>query len=157
MPDGLRGLVLGPAEGLSVDNPVGGSLTFKVRGHETGGGLLALETIAAVGEGPPLHTHANEHELLYVLDGRFQFRLEEEVREGSAGTCMYVRRGVAHTWRNVGDGQGRMLVIFTPAGMEDFFEQFAEHAGAVTAPEAFTRLGSDAGMTVVGPPLSGAR
>jgi len=156
MVDHVRGVVLGPGEGMSVDNPVGGSLTFKVRGPETGGALLALETVAAAGEGPPLHTHAGEDEFLYVLDGRFQFRLDAELREGPAGTCMYVRPGVPHTWRNVSDGPGRMMVVFTPAGMETFFERFAEHAGAITAREAFHKHGREAGMTIVGPPLAGA-
>ena len=151
-----RGVVLGADEGVSVANPVGGSITFKVRGHETHGALLVLETVAAAGEGPPLHTHANEDEFLYVLDGRFQFRLEDEVREGPAGTCMYIRRGAPHTWRNVSDGPARMLAVFTPAGMETFFEEFAAHAGTAEAPAAFRSLGEAAGMTVAGPPLAGA-
>lgn len=155
MADAAHGMVLGPGQGVSVDNPVGGAITFKARGRETAGALLALETVAAAGEGPPLHTHAHEDEFLYVLDGRFQFRLDDELGEGAAGTCMFVRRGVPHTWRNIGDGPGRMLVLFTPAGMETFFEAFAEHARADTAPEAFRRLGGEAGMTVVGPPLAG--
>jgi quercetin dioxygenase-like cupin family protein len=155
MPDDLPGIILRPGEGVSVDNPVGGNLTFKLRGTETNGSLMALETIAAPGEGPPLHTHANEDEFLYVLDGRIQFRLEDELTEGPAGTCMYVRRGVPHTWRNVGDAPARMLALFTPAGMEAFFERFAEHARQVSAPEAFRRLGVESGMAVVGPPLGG--
>jgi len=156
MPDDVKGIVLGPGEGLSVANPVGGSITFKLRGHETQGGLLALETVAAPGEGPPMHTHADEDEFLYVLEGRFQFRLDDESSEGPAGMCMYIRRGVPHTWRNTGGGPARMLAVFTPAGMERFFEQFAAHAGAPTATEAFRTLGGEAGMTVVGPPLGGS-
>jgi len=149
-------MVLGPGVGVSVANPVGGSMTFKMRGHETHGAMLALETIAAAGEGPPMHTHANEDEFLYVLDGRFQFRLDDEICEGPAGMCMYIRRGVPHTWRNISDGPARMLAVFTPAGMESFFEQFAAHAGTPTASEAFRTFGEEAGMTVVGPPLGGA-
>jgi quercetin dioxygenase-like cupin family protein len=156
MPDDVKGIVLRPGEGLSVANPVGGSITFKLRGHETQGALLALETVAAPGEGPPMHTHADEDEFLYVLEGRFQFRLEDEISEGPAGMCMYIRRGVPHTWRNTSGGPARMLAVFTPAGMERFFEQFAAHAGTPTAPEAFRTLGEAAGMTVVGAPLGGS-
>ena len=154
-PDG-HGVVLGPDDGVSVANPVGGSITFKVRGHETHGALLALETVAASGEGPPLHTHASEDEFLYVLEGRFQFRLEDELHDVAVGSCMYIPRGVPHTWRNAGDSPARMLAVFTPAGMEAFFQQFAAHAGTTAAPEAFRTLGEEAGMIVVGPPLGGA-
>ena len=35
----MEGLVVEPGDGLSVENPVGGILTFKVRGEESGGAL----------------------------------------------------------------------------------------------------------------------
>lgn len=49
-----------PGEGGAVGNPVGGQVAFKVRGEQTGGSLAAFETVVAPGQGPPLHTHANE-------------------------------------------------------------------------------------------------
>jgi hypothetical protein len=44
-----------------------------------------------------------------------------------------------------------MFVLFTPAGMERFFDAFA----ALDAPgrEACARAGAEVGMDVVGPPL----
>jgi hypothetical protein len=45
-------------------------------------------------------------------------------------------------------------VIFTPAEMERFFERFAELPDDASPREAFTTLGSEAGMDVVGPPLA---
>jgi len=71
---GTQGVFLRPGEGLSVQNPVGGPLVLKVRGQDTAGALTALESTAAPGEGPPLHVHANEDELILVLDGTFRFR-----------------------------------------------------------------------------------
>jgi oxalate decarboxylase/phosphoglucose isomerase-like protein (cupin superfamily) len=66
--------VVALGQGLSVENPVGGVLTFKATAPETGGAVTALETIAAPGEGPPLHVHA-EDELIYTLEGSFRIRL----------------------------------------------------------------------------------
>jgi quercetin dioxygenase-like cupin family protein len=135
-------------------NPVGGSLTFKTRSAETGGALTALESVAAPGEGPPLHAHAGNDETMYVVDGSFRFIVDGEFRDGPAGTCVFIPRRVPHTWQNVGDEPGRLFVAFTPGapGMETFFERFAAHAAP--GPEAFRELAGDAGMTVVGPPLS---
>ena len=39
--------------------------------------MTAFESAAAPGEGPPLHRHASEDEVLYVLKGRLRVKLEE--------------------------------------------------------------------------------
>ena len=75
----VRALHLAPDQGVTVENPVGGPPTFKVRGDETGGSMTAYETTAAPGEGPPLHVHTNEDEVLYTLEGTIRFRLGDEV------------------------------------------------------------------------------
>src|SRR3954447_4923208 len=59
-----------PGEGTTVRGPVGGPLTFKVRGEQSDGRLTALENVIAPGEGPPLHRHANEDETWQVLEGQ---------------------------------------------------------------------------------------
>lgn len=150
----VRALHLAPDEGVTVENPVGGPLTFKVRGDETGGSLTAFETTAAPGEGPPLHVHANEDEVLYTLEGTIRFRLGDEVETARAGSFVFVPRGVRHTWQNVGEAPARMLVIFTPAGMEAFFERFGQLPGSGEARDAFHTIGHEVGMDVVGPTLA---
>jgi quercetin dioxygenase-like cupin family protein len=151
-----QGIHLGPGAGVTVENPLGGPLTFKARGHETNGRMVAFESTAAPGEGPPLHVHANEDEVVYALEGTFRFQLDGEVRDAPPGSFMFIPRGAAHTWQNVGSTPGRLLVLFTPAGMEAFFERFAEDAGEASPAEAFRRFGREAGMDVVGPPLASA-
>jgi quercetin dioxygenase-like cupin family protein len=143
-----------PLEGATVRNPLGGPLTFKARAEETNGSPTAFETTMAPGEGPPLHFHANEDEILYVLEGTLRFKLEGEVLPAPPGSFVFVPRGARHTWQNVGEAPGRMLVIFTPSGMERFFERFGALPAGASAPDAFRTLGSDVGMHVVGPPLA---
>ena len=114
-----------PGDDAAIANPVGGQITFKVRGEQTDGRLVVLETIAAPGDGPPLHTHAGEDEGLLVVQGEVRFRLREEIEMAPVGSFVYVPRGTPHTWQNIGDRPARMLVLFTPAGMERFFDAFA--------------------------------
>jgi quercetin dioxygenase-like cupin family protein len=149
-----RAIAMAPGEGVTMPNPVGGPVTFKVRGAETGGALTALETVVAPGEGPLLHVHGGEEELLYVLEGEVRFRLGDDWFSTAPGGCVFVPRGVPHAFQNVGEAPARMLVVFTPAGMERFFERFAELAPARPPAEAFTAAGRTAGMDVVGPPLA---
>jgi quercetin dioxygenase-like cupin family protein len=149
----VRGVILAPGEGASVPNPVGGRLTFKVGTSETDGALTAFESIAAPGEGPPLHIHVNEDEIFYVLEGSFRFKLDGELRDAPAGTLVFIPRGAEHTWQNVGDAPGRFLVVTTPAGFERFFERFAEIPVGASPAEEFRRIGAEIGLTVAGPPL----
>jgi hypothetical protein len=58
----------------------------------------------------------------------------------------------------VGSEPARVLFFFTPAspGMERFFSAFAEVPEDGPVQVEFARLGSQAGMEVVGPPLASA-
>jgi quercetin dioxygenase-like cupin family protein len=145
--DDATAVVLGPGEGETVRNPVGGTVTFKVRGAETGGALAVFETVVAPGDGPPLHMHSNEAEVLYVLDGDFRFQLRDEVHSAAPGATMFVPRATPHCFQNAGDAPGRLLIVFTPAGMEHFFGL----TGGDRA--AFEAAAAQVGMEVVGPPL----
>jgi uncharacterized RmlC-like cupin family protein len=101
-----------------------------------------------------LHVHRNEDEIWYALAGSFRIKLDGEVRDAQPGTFAFIPRGVTHTWQSVGDEPGRLLVILAPAGLDRFFQRFAEATGYTSAEEAFRGLGSEAGMDVVGPPLA---
>jgi quercetin dioxygenase-like cupin family protein len=142
---------LGPGEGETVEGPAGGPLTFKLRGERSGGALLALENVIAPGDGPPLHRHEHEDEAWYVIEGDLRFQLGDEIAAAPAGSFVFVPRGTPHCFQNAGEAPARILVLFTPAGMEGFFDRFAELPGP--DPGAFVRLGSEVGMEVLGPPL----
>jgi quercetin dioxygenase-like cupin family protein len=152
-PQEARGVLVEAGAGEAVLNPLGGSVVFKVRGDETNGGLTALVATNAPGTGPPLHTHANEDELMLVTQGTFRFQIGDERREAGVGAVAFIPRGLPHTWQVVGEGSGSMFIVFSPAGMERFFERMAEHAGGPTVLDAFRRIGSETGMEVVGAPL----
>jgi len=148
-------IVKQPGEGVTVQGPAGGPLTFKARGAETNGALTALENLVAPGEGPPLHLHAYEDESWYVLEGDLRFQIADDIAGAPAGSFVFVPRGTPHCFQNVGDGMARILVLFTPSGMEHFFDRFAALPADRVDPGAFRSIGSEVGMEVVGPPLAG--
>ncbi|MGI8557556.1 MAG: cupin domain-containing protein [Solirubrobacteraceae bacterium] len=152
MSEGTRAVVVGPNDGTRIEGPVGGPLVFKVRGDQTDGALTALENVIPPGQGPPLHTHAHEDESWYVIDGELRFRLGGDLQRAPAGSFVFVPRGTPHCFQNIGDTPARILVMFTPSGMERFFDQFA--ALSAPEPEAFRSIGSPLGMDVIGPPLA---
>jgi quercetin dioxygenase-like cupin family protein len=142
---------VGPGEGDTIEGPAGGPLTFKARGEQTGGSLTAFENVIAPGDGPPLHTHAGEDEAWYVLAGTLRFRLGDEEAVAPAGSFVFVPRGTPHCFTNAGADPARILVLFTPSGMERFFDAFATLEAF--SPAAFAEIGSRVGMAVIGPPL----
>jgi quercetin dioxygenase-like cupin family protein len=154
MADGPRPVIVRPGDGMTIEGPVGGPLTFKVRGGETGGSLTALENVIPPGEGPPMHTHAAEDESWYVLEGDLRFSLGGELRPAPLGSFVFVPRGTPHCFQNIGTTPARLLVLFTPSGMERFFERFAAIPAGRFDPESFRTAGAEAGMDVVGPPLA---
>jgi quercetin dioxygenase-like cupin family protein len=147
-------VVLGEGEGTIIQGPAGGPLTVKVRGAQTGGALTAFENVVAPGEGPPLHRHAREGESWFVIEGRFRFRLDDTVHDAPAGSYVFAAAGTPHCFQNICETPARLLVSFTPAGMETFFDRFAELPPGPIDPAVFAALGREAGMDVLGPPLA---
>ena len=147
-------MIVGPGKGTTIQGPAGGPLTSKVRGEETGGTVTAFGNIVAPGDGPPLHVHAAEDESWYVLLGRLRFRLGDAIDHAPEGSFVFVPRGSAHCFQNVGDAPARILVTFTPSGTERFFDRFAELPDGPVDPGVFARLGGEVGMEVLGPPLA---
>jgi len=112
---------------------MGSRLDIVAGGEQTGGAYAVAEDRSLPGFGPPPHVHEREDEAFYVLEGEYLFGGEDgEVRAGP-GTYVHAPKGRLHWWRNVGEGPGRHLEIFTPAGLERMFEEIGE---PVTAPDA---------------------
>ena len=141
-------------EGEQLHGPVGGPVRWLARAAQTGGAVTALENLVAPQQGPPLHRHDRESELWLVRDGTFRFRLGDDIETVAAGGFVFVPPGIDHCFQNVGDEPARIVVLFTPAGMEGFFEAMAELVAEDITPDTFVRLGAPHGMTVTGPPLS---
>ena len=143
-------------EGLSVENPVGGILTFKVTAEESGGSVTALDTVAAPREGPPLHVH-DQDEVIYTLEGTFRVKVDDTLQEVPPHSCVYIPRGTPHTWQNIGVEPARFFASIIPAtaAFEEFFKRYAELSVEQRGLEAFARLAAETNaFQVVGPPLA---
>jgi mannose-6-phosphate isomerase-like protein (cupin superfamily) len=144
-----------PGEGETLRGPAGGPATIKARAETTNGTFTALESIIAPGQGPPLHIHVREDEIYYMIDGRVRFLAGDRFFDAPTGAFMFIPRGTAHCFQNVGDRPARLLVMFTPAGMERFFEGTGRLPDGPVDQDAYRAIAHSAWMQVVGPPLSG--
>jgi quercetin dioxygenase-like cupin family protein len=99
---------------------------FLVTAADTAGAYFAMEAIVAPGGGPPPHIHRHEDETYYVVEGRVGILLGEEWITAGVGDFVNVPRGTVHRFENQGTEAMRMIVTFTPAGIEKFFEETLE-------------------------------
>ena len=121
------GFGIAPGDGERIWS-VGETLTVKATGERTGGHLVVLENVVPPGGGPPPHLHTHEDEFVYVLAGHIDVRIGDQLHAFGPGGFAYVPRGTVHTFRNAGDSTGRVLVGFTPGGIEGFFREAGRHA-----------------------------
>ena len=83
--------------------------------------------------------HADAHKSVFVLAGRYRFRVGAEVVEAAPGDQVFIPRGVAHDFV-VGVEGGRALFVFSPGGIEEYFRQLALMAAAGSSPVAVDEL-----------------
>lgn len=73
----------------------------------------------------PLHTHSKEDGWWFILEGRFAAQVGSETVEAGPGSLVLAPRGIPHTYWNPGPGPARYLEIFSPGGLERYFERIA--------------------------------
>jgi len=110
--------------------------TIKVPGEATGGRFALIEFLFPRHASPPLHTHPQD-ESYVVLEGRLTVQAGAQRFELLPGAAAVVPMGVAHSFR-VDSVTARVLVLSTPAGLEDFVRDGSVPATVPTLPPAET-------------------
>lgn len=130
------------------------SIDYKVSTLDTNGGLFIVENTDGFKGGPPRHFHHGQEEWFYVVNGEYIVEIGDERHRLDPGDSVLAPRKVPHVWAHVGEGTGKLLIAFQPAGeMEAFFGELAKVEG--TPPrEQLHELFRSHGMEVTGPPLS---
>ena len=84
---------------------------------------------------PPPHSHTNNEECVYVLEGVLRYSVNEETRDLQPGQWMSTPRGAVHAFNNPGTEPARALVMLTPDIGMQFFLDVAEVANAGGPPD----------------------
>jgi len=109
-------------------------------GADTGGAYSLLEASLAPGIVVPRHTHTREDETYHVLAGELEVVVGEETFVLREGDTLMAPRDIPHQLRNSGNVANHYLLVFSPSGIEDFFEAIAapapDDAVAPTEPPA---------------------
>lgn len=104
-----------------------GLYEIKASSDETDGTLTAIQMTIPPGMGPPPHVHEGG-ESVFVIEGQVRYHIGGEAFEGGPGTFFYAPPGVEENFEPVGDTPVKLLVIYTPGGMDKFFAEAGEGA-----------------------------
>ena len=151
---GSAPLALGPGQGQSIQFGPCEHLLFRATAATTGGQFSLFEITAQPVTGPPEHVHSDHDQTYYVLEGTFDVKVGERRLTATVGTCVFIPRGTAHTFRNVDQRRSRMLVLATPGGIERFFEELRPHMWTRLDPHDLRPLLRKHDVEIVGPPLT---
>jgi quercetin dioxygenase-like cupin family protein len=123
-------------------------IRYLLDGTVSGAGLGMFElTVGAGARVPPAHSHRDNEEIVYVLEGTLRYSVDGEVRDLKPGERMYTPRGSVHAFSNPHERPARALIILTPDIDAQDFRDIAEVAGAPGGPspakmvEVMTRYG----------------
>lgn len=153
------GFVRKPDEGDLVW-ALGALVAGKATGEDTGGTLEVIEHRGPEGYAAPVHTHINEAEAFYVLEGQVTFVVGDDEVKGASGYFAFVPPKEKHAFR-VDSPTARFLMLVTPARLMPFFEEIGESALSATIPpppegepdlDALVASAARHGMEVLGPP-----
>ncbi len=71
----------------------------------------------------PLHIHSREEEAFFIQEGSFLFQYGNNVISTNSGDYLYLKRGIRHKFKNIGNTTGKLTVILSPPGLEKLFEK----------------------------------
>ncbi|MBI2395868.1 MAG: ester cyclase [Deltaproteobacteria bacterium] len=106
---------------------LGGLYTIKASSKETNGELSVLEMLIPPGGQAPPHIHECGEAAL-VLEGSIRWHVGDDAVDAGAGQFLYFPKGTLEWLENVSSEPARLLTIYAPGGMDEFFAEAAEPA-----------------------------
>jgi len=139
-------------------NILGDQVLVKLGGLDTAGQFAVMFGVTPPKAGPPLHRHSREDEAFCVLEGEFLFEVDGKQFHAGPGSFAFLPRGTVHTFQNVTDKPGKLLILVQPAGVENFFAEIDAAMPELSEPDISVMLPifEKFGMELMGPPI-GAR
>jgi len=137
---------------------LGGLYEVLLSSEESNGSTTIMQMTVPAGMGPPPHTHPGT-ETVYVLDGTLTYNIEGELIEAGPGSLFYIPEGTLEWFEPT--STVRILITYTPGGIEKFFAEAGEVALTREVPpppsappdvERLVAIGARHGMLIQPPP-----
>ena len=73
----------------------------------------------------PLHIQSKEIVIVYVIKGNFKIIYGQQDIEAKKGMFLKLEKDITRSFKRVGNQQGELLVMYIPAGFENFFRDIS--------------------------------
>ena len=111
------------------------SINYIVDGSNTSSlGMFEL-TVPPGSNVPPPHSHSNNEECVYVLEGTLQYTVGSETRDLSVGQSMSTPKGVVHAFANPFVKTAKALIVNSPDIGAQYFRDIAAVVNAGGPPD----------------------
>jgi quercetin dioxygenase-like cupin family protein len=84
---------------------------------------------------PPPHSHSNNEEIVYVLQGKLRYTVGSDTRDLAPGESMHTPKGTTHAFSNPFDSVARALIILSPDIGAQYFKDVAAVVNAGGPPD----------------------
>lgn len=98
-------------------------VTHKLTSDQTGGAFYVCEAIFGAESGSPLHIHHYEDEVIHVLEGEINIRLDNDTLHAPAGGIVHLPKNIPHALQNPLKTPLRIIVHAIPGGLEHYFDE----------------------------------
>ncbi|MEU8919236.1 cupin domain-containing protein [Streptomyces nigrescens] len=102
-----------------------GLYEVKASGEETNGEMTVMEMTIPEGGGPPPHIHPGS-ESVYIVEGTLRYHIGNETFEGGPGSFFHIPTGTLERFEPT--STVRMVITYTPGGIDKFFAEAGEPA-----------------------------
>jgi quercetin dioxygenase-like cupin family protein len=134
---------------------LGAQIMVKLSTADSNGAAAIFRQTMPPNWGPPLHRHSREDEWFYILEGEITAEIDGQRTVLQGGGSAFAPRGTAHRFKVSGPRPAKMLVMVTPGGFDQFFEELASLNRGLANPDlaGMERLMKAYGMELLGPPI----
>jgi quercetin dioxygenase-like cupin family protein len=84
---------------------------------------------------PPAHSHSDNEEIVYVLEGTLRYSVGSETRDLTPGQSMQTPKGTVHAFSNPFTGVARALITLSPDIGAQYFRDVAAVVDAEGPPD----------------------
>jgi len=100
-------------------------ITHKLTPQQTNSGYYLFEFEFDPESGNSLHVHQHEDEVVYVIEGAIEIRLNDQKLSAVTGGIAHLPKQIPHALYNPLKTISRYLAMAIPGGMENFFDELA--------------------------------
>ena len=98
-------------------------VTHKLTSEQTGGAFYVCEAVFGPKGASPLHIHHFEDEVVHVLEGEIQIRLDQDRLHAPIGGIIHLPKKIPHALQNPLKTPLRVMIHAIPGGLEHYFDE----------------------------------